>query len=258
MTTAVYILSSTDKVDSFALRARELEYDARKVFVESTDGDVRAVVFLDGSPAELKNAIVGGKDAKRFLNTLKSRVESMLKAIRVGQDDLRLFVHFGGQGENEVRKFNVVLGNEFLELDSFKCYAISFGNKIPEELFPNGIFAPPHGEMFKKMCSGLQRAETDCFDHLRSLRVLLSCVMPNKDGFHSIREIEDILLASHSYETIDEMLSESERQYVVQNKRLGKLCRMDTLDDCFFLPSFIDETEYETLMTELLLKGEQK
>ena len=109
MTTAVYILSSIEKIDSFAVQARELEYDTRKILVGSMDGDVRPVVFLDGSPTELKNAIVGGKDAKQFLNALKSRVESMLKATRVGQDDLRLFVHFGGQGEDEILKFNKAL-----------------------------------------------------------------------------------------------------------------------------------------------------
>ena len=172
MTTAVYILSPNDKIDSFASQAQELEYDARKVLVGPSDGDVRTVVFLDGSPTELKNAIANDKEAKLLLEKLKSRVENMLKVVRVGYEDLNVFVHFRNQGSDELPNFNKKLKTLTADYSFFRCYAISFGNTYPPSLFPNSIFSPPNGDGFVKICNEINNGGLDELEHLRALRLM--------------------------------------------------------------------------------------
>ena len=70
MTTAVYILSPSDKIDAFAAKAREREFEARNVFVGAIEGDMRSVVFQDGSPYVLKQAIATKSDPMSSLKNL--------------------------------------------------------------------------------------------------------------------------------------------------------------------------------------------
>ena len=190
MTTAVYIVSPGDKVDTFSAQARSVEYDGVKVLVGNAVQDVRWVVFADGSPGELKKKLGNGETCSEEFDMLKSRVASMLKAIRVGSEDLQLLVHFGGQGEDEVNKFNKVLGRLATDGETWRCYAISFGNKMPRELFPNGDFLPPVGEKFLAMCQNMHGGKVEEFEHVRALRMLLSCMMPGQDGKYDISVVE--------------------------------------------------------------------
>ena len=258
MTTAVYILSPVDKIDSFALQARELEYDARKALIGSTDGDVRPVVFLDGSPAELKSAIAGGKDAKQFLDALKSRVESMLKAIRVGQDDLRLFVHFGGQGEDEISKFNKELQSLTVASDSFRCYAISFGNHYPKSLFPDLEFFPTYGDSFLSMCEEVQAGKQEDLEHLRALRLFLPMFKCNDEDRFVMDELDDVLCSAYDGNRLGWALSDGERAWLAGNQRLKKIFDMADKDDWCRTPDELSADEYKLLMSNLLTKGESK
>lgn len=258
MTTAVYILSPVDKIDSFALRARELEYDARKVLIGLTDGDVRPVVFLDGSPGELKNAIAGGKDAKQFLDALKSRVESMLKAIRVGQDDLRLFIHFGGQGEDEISKFNKELQSLTVASDSFRCYAISFGNHYPKPLFPDLKFLPPRGDSFFSMCEEVQVGKQEELEHLRALRLFLPMFKWNDEDRFVMDDLDDVLRSVYDDSRLGRVLSDGERAWLVGNQRLMEIFDMTDKDDWCRTPDELSVDEYKFLLSNLLTKGDSK
>lgn len=258
MTTAVYILSSIDKVDSFASQARELEYDTRKVLVGSMDGDVRPVVFLDGSPTELKSAIVGGKDAKPFLNALKSRVESMLKATRVGQDDLRLFVHFGGQGEDEISKFNKALQSLTVASDSFRCYAISFGNHCPKSLFPDLKFLPPCGDSFFRMCEEVQAGKQEDLEHLRALRLFLPMFKCNDEDRFVMNELDDVLRLAYDDSRLGRVLSDGERAWLAGNQQLMEIFDMTDKDDWCRTPDELSAYEHKFLMSNLLSKGDSK
>ena len=258
MTTAVYILSPTDKIESFALRARELEYDARKVLVGSTDGDVRSIVFLDGSPSELKNAIGNEKDAKKFLMALKARVENMLRAVRVGQDILYLFIHFGGQGENEILKFNQNLKTLTGDLESFRCYAISFGNHYPKSLFSDSEFLPPHGDCFFGMCEEMQDEKRDDLEHLRALRLFLPMFERNDENLFVMNELDDILCSVYDGVRFGWALSGGERVWLAEKKRLMDIHGMNDQDDWARTPSELTADEYKFLLSNLLSKGDPK
>ena len=258
MTTAVYILSPADKIDAFALRSRELEYDARKVLIGSADGDVRPVVFLDGSPAELKSAIAGGKDVKQFLDALKSRVESMLKAIRAGQDDLRLFVHFGGQGDDEISKFNKELQSLTVASDSFRCYAISFGNHYPKPLFPDLKFLPPYGDSFFRMCEEVQAGKQEDWEHLRALRLFLPMFKCNDEDRFVMNDLDDVLRSVYDDSRLGRVLSDGERAWLVGNQRLMEIFDMTDKDDWCRTPDELSVDEYKFLLSNLLTKGESK
>ncbi len=258
MTTAVYILSPADKIDSFALQARELAYDARKVLVGSADGDVRVVVFLDGSPAELKSAIGGGKDAKPYLETLKSRVETMLRSIGVGQDDLRLFVHFGGQGEDEISKFNKELQSLTVASDSFRCYAISFGNHYPKTLFPDLKFLPPLGDSFFRMCEEVQAGKKEDLEHLRALRLFLPLFKCNDEDWFFMNELDDVLRLAYDDSRLGRVLSDGERTWLAGNQQLMKIFDMTDKDDWCRTPDELSADDYKFLLSNLLTKGDSK
>ena len=188
MITSVYVVSPSDNVKNFASSARELEYEGRTVLVGKVERDVRTVVFAEGAPHALKRAIVNGGAFDAELDVFRTHIIDMLSALRISCDILRVFVHFGGQGEDEVRKFNDSLGQVSTESDSSPFYAISFGNHLPDVLFPNGIFTPPYGKSFDEMCNGLRHEAREDFEHIRALRLLLSCASPNDKGEYDVGE----------------------------------------------------------------------
>lgn len=229
MTAAVYIVSPSDKVDAFASQARSVEYDGMKVLVGNAEHDVRSVVFADGSPGELKKKLASGEVPNEEWKVLKERVVSMLKAVRVGSENFRLFVHFGGQGEDEVNKFNKALGLLAADGETWCCYAISFGNKMPSELFPNGEFLPPVGEKFFAMCRNMHGGKIEGFEHVRALRMLLSCMMPAQDGKYDISVVERNFLVLCGTKTMNEVLSEGEVDFIKANPLLCKLFHVDNM-----------------------------
>lgn len=257
MTTAVYILSPNDKIDSFASQAQELEYDARKVLVGSTDGDVRTVVFLDGSPTELKNAIANNKEAKSSIEALKSRVENMLKDVRVGYEDLNVFVHFGSQGPDELILFNKELKSLTTNFGSFWCYAISFGNTYPPLLFPNSNFSPPNGDGFVRMCRELQNGGVDDFEHLRALRLMLPLFNERQDGEFSLNT-NYIFGDKNHYQTLNDAISSEERDWIFSTKHLKEFFKMENKCDWVKIPNHLSYKEYEFLMLNLFSKGDKK
>ncbi len=182
MITAVYVVSSGDKVTAFADASHATEYDGRAVHVGVATEDVRSVVFADGAPAALKRAIANGESFEEALKVFRDRIENLLAFLHVGNENLRVFVHFGGQGEDEVRRFNDVLGRT----SASRFYAISFGNRLPDALFPGGVFTPPHGKSFEEMCNRLRSGGEDDFEHIRALRLLLSCAVPNEKGEYDV------------------------------------------------------------------------
>lgn len=229
MTTAVYIVSPGDKVDTFAAQARSVEYAGRVVLVGHAVQDVRSVVFADGSLGELKKKLGSGETCSKEFDMLKSRVASMLKAIRVGSEDLQLLVHFGGQGEDEVNKFNKALGRLATDGETWRCYAISFGNKMPSELFPNGDFLPPVGEKFLAMCKNMHGGKVEEFEHVRALRMLLSCTLPDLYGQYDICSVGCRLLKLCGAKTMKEVLSDGEKEFVKASPSLCKLFHVDNM-----------------------------
>ena len=259
MMTAVYVISNKDSIEEFASKAREREFEGRAVYIGNVEGGVRSTVFVDGPPLELKKMIASGEDAREVLMSFKRHVVSMLKSVHVGQDDLRVFVHFGGQGDGEVKKFNEILRNTLSDLETFKCYAISFGNKIPEELFLKGIFTPPHGKAFAPMCDSLQGgALEENFEHLRALRLLIVGIKPDTDGYYAIGEIAKELLLLDGGKTVNTLLSQSERRFILRNKKLTAIFLKRRYAGSEFnwlsLPPRIDYREYHILETELSFK----
>ena len=255
MTTVVYILSSNDRITSFASNAQESQYDTRKVWIGQIKDDVRNVVFLDGSPRALKMAIANGKDAKQLLKELRTRVGNMLKAMRMDYDDLRVVVHFGGQGEDEVKKFNGILATATSETDTFKCYAISFGNEIPQALFPNGVFTPPYGEAFKRMCVALQKGEAANFEHLRALRIMLSLVTYKENSRFISAGINELVRLACGGKYLGCVLTGDEREWLSSNKSLLNVLNMNGNNSSVRLPASLSCEEYDDLTSNLLKKG---
>ena len=229
MTVAVYIVSPSDKLDTFASQARSVEYDGMKVLVGNVVQDVRSVVFAYGSPEELKKKLASGEAPYKEWKVFKERVVSMLKAVRVGSENFRLFVRFGGQGEDEVNKFNKALGQLAADGETWRCYAISFGNKMPRDLFPNGGFLPPVGEKFLAMCQNMYGGKVEEFEHVRALRMLLSCIMPAQDGKYDISVVERNFLVLCGTKTMNEVLSEGEVDFIKANPLLCKLFHVDNM-----------------------------
>lgn len=257
MTTAVYIVSPEDKIDTFASKARELEFDSRKVLLDKTESDVKAVVFLDGSPTELKNAITNNKEACFLLEALKSRVENMLKVVRVGYEDLRLFIHFGHQGPDELMQFNKALKALTADFNSFRCYAISFGSTYPPLLFPNSKFSPPNADGFVRMCREIQNNGIDYFEHLRALRVLLPIYSKTRDG-RFILSSSQILDDINGDRMFDYVLTDEEREWLYSKNDLNKFFQMTNKNDWIRNPDNLSCENYIFLLLNLLYKGEKK
>lgn len=256
MMTAVYILSPSDEIDAFAAKAREREFDARKVFVGAIEGDVRAVVFLDGSPYALKQAIDTNSDPETSLKDLKARVEDMLRSMRVGYDDLRVFAHFGGQGPDEIVKFNESLRTLTAQLGAFRCYAISFGNHYPDTLFPGLVFSPPHGEAFLKVCEELQKGRIDDLEHLRALRLVLPMFrFDNEEEKFVLNDVDDVLCDAFTDNRFGHIITTDERTLLCRNNRTMRLFDMAHEDDWSALPKELSCEDYEFLMSNLLTKG---
>ena len=256
MTTAVYILSPSDKIDAFAAKAREREFEARNVFVGVIEGDMRSVVFQDGSPYMLKQAIATKSDPMSSLKNLKARVEDMLRSMRVGYDDLRVFAHFGGQGSDEIVKFNESLRLLTDELGMFRCYAISFGNHYPDTLFPNLVFSPPHGEVFRKMCEEVQKGQVDDFEHIRALRLILPVFRyDNEEEKFVLNDGDDVLRGAFTGNRFGHIITTDEREWLGRSKHILKLFNMDDQDDWPAIPNELSCEDYGFLLSKLLTKG---
>ena len=257
MTTAVYIVSPEDKIDAFASKARELEFDSRRVLVDKTESDIKTVVFIDGPPIGLKNAIANNNNAQPLLEALKSRVENMLKVERIGYDDLNLFIHFRKQGPDELILFNNELKSLTTNFGSFWCYAISFGNTYPPLLFPNSKFSPPNGDGFVRMCRELQNGGVDDFEHLRALRVLLP-MYSDIQGSRFILSNSQMLNDIYGDRMFYSVLSDEERECLFSIKNLKEFFKMENKDDWVKTPDHLSYKEYEFLMLNLLSKGDKK
>ncbi len=256
MTTAVYILSPSDKIDAFAAKAREREFEARNVFVGVIEGDMRSVVFQDGSPYMLKQAIATKSDPMPSLKNLKARVEDMLRSIRVGYDDLRVFAHFGGQGLDEIIRFNESLRLLTDEFGTFRCYAISFGNHHPETLFPSAVFSPPCGGVFWKMCEELQKGRIDDLEHLRALRLVLPLFrFDTEEEKFVLNDIDDVLRVAFTGNRFGHIITADEREWLGRSKLIMNLFNMDDQDDWPVMPNELSCEDYEFLMSKLLTKG---
>lgn len=255
MTTAVYVLSPHDKIENFASKARRDAYENSAVYIGGLKDEVRSVVFVDGSPAELKRKIAHGEDLRKELHDYKDRLSDLLKYVRVGQDDLAAFVHFGGQGEEEVKKFNGILAAATSETDTFKCYAISVGNKIPQELFPDGEFSPPYGEAFKSMCVSLQKGEMANFEHLRALRIMLSLVRYKENGSFILGGISELVRLACGGKYLGGVLTGDERARLLSNKNLLNVLNLNGNNSSVRLPASLSCEEYVDLTSNLLKKG---
>lgn len=256
MMTAVYILSPSDEIDAFAAKAREREFDARKVFMGAIEGDMRSVVFQDGSPYVLKQAVATNSDPSPSLKSLKARVEDMLRSTRVGYDELCVFAHFGGQGPDEIVKFNDSLRSLTDELGTFRCYAISFGNHYPDTLFPSLVFSPPHGEVFRKMCEELQKGRIDDLEHMRALRLVLPMFRyDNEKEKFVLNDVDDVMRAAFTGSRFGHIITTEERKWLGRSKHIMNLFNMDDQEDWPVLQNELSCEDYEFLMSKLLTKG---
>ena len=176
--------------------------------------------------------------------------------MRVGYDDLRVFVHFGGQGPDEIIKFNENLKSLTDELGVFRCYAISFGNHYPEMLFPGSAFSPPHGEMFRKMCDELQKGMIDDLDHLRALRLVLPMFKyDTEEGKFVSEDVDDGLRVAFNGNRFCHVITERERTLLGRSKLIMKLFSMNDKDDWTVMPNELSHEDYGFLMSNLLTKG---
>ena len=259
MTAAVYIVSSNDNVDNFASTARKVEYQGGKVLVGAVEGNVCTVILAEGSPEELKNALRTGSAVKSYLDALKSHVEYVLKETMggMGYDELRVFVHFGGMGEDENVRFNEVLKKfNTGEMDRFGCYAVSFGNRYPSQLFQDFVFSPPHGDLLAAMCEGMQNGKIDDFEHLRALRLFLPRFERNDEGRFAIDDLDDILRNVFGGNRLGHVLTDDERTLLSQDVKIMKIFNMDDKDDWARVPDELLREDYEYLMSNLLSKGD--
>lgn len=246
MITAVYVVSSGDKVTAFADASHATEYDGKAVHVGNVSEDVRSVVFADGSPAALKRAIANGEPFEEALRAFGNRIGSLLAFLHVGSETLRVFVHFGGQGEDEVRRFNDGLGRAPTDAGASRFYAISFGNRQPDALFPGGVFTPPHGKSFEEMCNGLRSGGEDDFEHIRALRLLLSCAVPNGKGEYDVGfawlKMWDLNAAK---------MSNVERHFITDNSAIDGLLHVNDKGYLSFVRTMIGAEDFQRLLSIL-------
>lgn len=257
MTTAVYIVSPSDKISSFVAMAQKRVYEGCPVYVGAGVDDLRSVVFVGGPPLELKRKIALGKGYGNELNALKKRISSMLRSLHIGHDDLRTFIHFGGQGEDEVKKSNRTLKAASDDAGAFSCYAISFGGKFPEELFAKDVFMPPKGASFFDMCQRMQGGYSEMFEHLRSLRIILSCVRHDGKENYDTHSVEDTLRTIFDGERLGWVISQAERNLVCEREDVMKIFHMERKGDWVRVPRNLSVGDYECLMSNLL-KGAEK
>lgn len=251
MTTALYIVSPNDNVDAFASSARSVENGDKKAYIGKVVHAVQPIVLIDGPPMELKKKLSAGEPCGTELKSLKASMHDLLAAHHIGYDDLRIFVHFGGQSEDEVRNFNKALASLTVDEVACKCYAVSFGNKLPKGLFVDGKFSPPSGEKFYKICRELQTGSFEDFAFLRALRVLLSCAAPDENGMYDVGETCRQLLSAMGHKTISDVFSVGEREFVVANPLLCKVFNGNRPGKAINIPSRIDEQEFKLLLKTL-------
>lgn len=254
MITALYIVSPNDNVEAFASLARSVEYGDKKVYVGKVAQVVQPVVFSDGSPIELKNKLSNGKAWDTEFKSLKSRMIDLLAALHIGYDDLRIFVHFGGQGEDEVGRFNKILASLTADEGACRCYAISFGNKLPRGLFVDGKFSPPSGERFFAMCRELQYGTAEVFPFLRALRVLLSCAKSDEKGMYDVGASCRQLLPATGHKAISDALSAGEMDFIAANPLLSKVFNGNRSGKAISIPGQVDEQEFKLLLKTLELE----
>ena len=254
MTTALYIVSPNDNVDAFASSSRSVEYDDKNVYIGNVAQAVQSVVFSDGSPIELKNKLSNGKAWNTEFKLFKSRMIDLLTALHIGYDDLRIFVHFGGQGEDEVGRFNKILASLTADEGACRCYAISFGNKLPRDLFLDGKFSPPSGEKFLAMCRELQYGTAEVFPFLRALRVLLSCAKSDEKGMYDVGATCRQLLSALGHKTISGALSTGEMDFIAANPLLSKVFNGNRSGKATSIPGQVDEQEFKLLLKTLELE----
>lgn len=185
MITAVYIVSPDDDLGKIPQSARKTEYDGRTVFVMRQGAVVNTVVFADGAPLALKRDLEQGLDCTGQMSNLCARLEGLLRWVNVSSSDVHAFVHFGGQGPDDLEKCNKHLSGLPATENSFKCHAISFGNRYPQRLFKDRVFSPPDGDEFGRMLDDLQRHDCGNFEHLRAARILLENCQPDADGLYN-------------------------------------------------------------------------
>lgn len=184
MITAVYIVSPDDDLGKIPQSARKTEYDGRTVFVMRQGAVVNTVVFADGAPLALKRDLEQGLDCTGQMSNLCARLEGLLRWVNVSSSDVHAFVHFGGQGPDDLEKCNKHLSGLPATENSFKCHAISFGNRYPQRLFKDRVFSPPDGDEFGRMLDDLQRHVRANFEHLRAARILMENRQPIEDGVY--------------------------------------------------------------------------
>ena len=254
MTTALYIVSPNDNVDAFASSARSVENGDKKAYIGKVVHAVQPIVLIDGPPMELKKKLSAGEPCGTELKSLKASMHDLLAAHHIGYDDLRIFVHFGGQSEDEVRSFNKALASLTADEGACRCYAISFGNKLPRGLFVDGKFSPPSGEKFFAMCRELQYGTAEDFPFLRALRVLLSCTKSDEKGMYDVGASCRQLLPVTGHKTISDALSAAERELIVANPLLCKVFNGNRSGMAISIPDRIDEQAFKLFLKNLELK----
>ena len=249
MAIAVYIISPNDKIEDFESGALVREYGGSKVFIGELIQDVRSIVFVDGSPSLLKKKIEDDKTFEKEWEDLKSRVQNMLHAFHLGDEDLRIFIHFGGQGVNEAVKFNKMLGQLKEINESDRCYAISFGNKFPDDLFSEGKFFPPNGDKFYLMCRNLQDNILEDFAYLRSLRIMLLSTLPDGKNNYDIWTICNYINDFFGENMINQAVSAKEKDFITKNPFLQNIFHVNGNNNSILMPfGNINAQDYKNLL----------
>ncbi len=262
---AVYIVSSHDDISVFR--------DKRQAVMRRS-GSLTASIDSSGTPPTV---VVAGIDSKalnvalnelggdsgpaQVLSEFRKKVSESLLSLGIHCGDVRAFVHFGGQDRDAVVTRNKRLGRLGGDDDSFKCYAISFGETTPEELFPSGSFFPPSGEDFDKLCKKLHEGQIEDYCHLRALRLLLSAVELDERGMCDCEKIERIYrdITNNSFGwTVRGKNFEYERECLCKSDEVRVILGMKDKDSYVRIPHMLSCEDYKKLMGGLEMKGATK
>lgn len=263
--TAVYVISPHDGISVFREKRKAVMQRSGSLSAYISGGGIHLSVVLIGIDSKgLDSALREMNDdsnKSEALEQFRKKMSDSLLSLGIPSGEMRVFVHFGGQDKDAVVARNKMLGRLCGDDDSFKCYAISFGETTPEEFFPSGKFLPPTGEDFDKLCKKLYDGKIEDYCHLRALRLLLSAVEFDEKGMCDCGKIKrtyrDITNNTFGWTVCGEDF-EYEREYLCKSDEVMRILCMKDKGSFAHIPQTLSSEDYRKLMGHLEMKGATK
>jgi len=260
--TAVYVISSHDDISAFRENRKAVmrRFGLLTAYIDSV-GAPPTVVVTGIDSKELNVALKqfgGDPEPAKVLDAFRKKVSEALLSLDIACGEMRVFIHFGGQDREAVVARNKRLGRLCADDDSFKCYAISFGETTPNELFPSGRFLPPSGADFDKLCKKLYYGKVEDYCHLRALRLLLSAAEFDERGMCDCEKVErsyrDITTDCFGW-TVRGKDFEYEREYLCSSEDVRRMLGIKEKGSFVLIPQTLSGVDYRKLMSHLEMKG---